>query len=91
MLRNLGVDEETAKQISNGNLSPKAVLTQIGELLGGQPHVIQEGFQESVKEFLGSRAFSNLLQSEMTGQWLIRPEDVAEQRACRICRTMWIL
>ena len=79
MLRNLGVDEETAKQISNGNLSPKAVLTQIGELLGGQPHVIQEGFQESVKEFLGSRAFSNLLQSEMTGQWLIRPEDVAEK------------
>lgn len=79
ILQKLGTDAETAKEISNGNLSPKAVLSQIGELLSGHSHVIQEGFQESVKELLGSRTFQSLLQNEMAGQWLVKPEEVADK------------
>ena len=79
MMQKLGTDAEMAKAISIGNLSPKTVLSQISELLAGHSHVIREGFDESLKELFGSKAFQNLLQTEMSGQWLVKPEDVAEK------------
>ncbi|MCM1387270.1 MAG: flagellar hook-length control protein FliK [Bacillus sp. (in: Bacteria)] len=79
LLQKLGVDAETARQAGNGELSPKAALTHIGELLSGYSHLIREDFQESVKELLGSKAFQNLLQSQMTEQWTLKPEDVAQK------------
>ncbi|MCM1252340.1 MAG: flagellar hook-length control protein FliK [Clostridium sp.] len=79
LLQKLGVDAETARQAGNGELSPKAALTHIGEMLSGHSHLIREDFQESVKELLGSKAFQNLLQSQMTEQWTLKPEDVAQK------------
>lgn len=77
MLQKLGADTEFAKQMANGKIPPKTVLTQIGELIKGHPHLIREGFQESVKELFGSKAFQNLLQAEVKNQWLLKPEEVA--------------
>lgn len=79
MLQKLGTDAESAKQIGDGAVSPKTVLSHIGELISGNSHLIREDFQESVKELLGSRAFRNLLQSQMTNDWSLKPEDVAQK------------
>lgn len=79
MFQKLGADEALAKQIGNGSLSPKTVLTQLHDLLAGNPHTIREDFQEDVKELFGSRAFRNLLEAGMKNDWLIKPEDVADK------------
>ncbi|MDE7340187.1 MAG: flagellar hook-length control protein FliK [Lachnospiraceae bacterium] len=79
MFQKLGADEALSKQIGNGSLSPKAVLTQLHNLLAGNPHTIREDFQEDVKMLFGSRAFRNLLEAGMKNDWLIRPEDVADK------------
>lgn len=79
MLQKLGTDAETAKQIGDGAVPAKTVLSHIGELIAGNSHLIREDFQESVKELLGSRAFRNLLQAQMTNDWSLKPEDVAQK------------
>ena len=79
MLQKLGTDAETAKQIGNGAFSPKTVLSHIGELISRNSHLIREDFQDSLKELLGSRAFRNLLQSQMRNDWSLKPEDVAQK------------
>lgn len=79
MLQKLGTDAETAKQIGNGNIPAKTVLNHINELLLSHAHLTREDFQESVKELLGSKAFQNLLQSQMANQWTLKPEDVAQK------------
>ncbi len=79
MLQNLGTDAETAKQVGNGAFSPKAVLSHIGELISRNSHLIREDFQESLKDLLGSKAFRNLLQSQMKNDWSLKPEDVAQK------------
>ncbi|MBD5453779.1 MAG: flagellar hook-length control protein FliK [Lachnospiraceae bacterium] len=79
MLQKLGTDAESAKQIGDGAVSPKTVLSHIGELISGNSHLIREDFQESVKELLGSKAFQNLLKSQMTNDWSLKPEDVAQK------------
>ena len=79
MLQKLGTDAETTKQIGNGAFSPKTVLSHIGELISRNSHLIREDFQESLKELLGSKAFRNLLQSQMKNDWSLKPEDVAQK------------
>lgn len=79
MFQKLGADENLAKQVGNGSLSPKAVLTQLHNLLTGNPHTIREDFQEDVKMLFGSRAFRNLLEAGMKNDWLLKPEDVADK------------
>ncbi len=79
MFQKLGVDEALSKQIGNGSLSPKEVLTQLHHLLEGNPHTIREDFQEDIKMLFGSRAFRNLLEAGMKNDWLIKPEDVADK------------
>ncbi len=77
MMKKLGADTETAEQIGKGNLSPKETLSQINELLSWHPDIAGGRFHESVKELFGSKAFHNLLQTQMTKEWLIEPEEAA--------------
>lgn len=79
MMRKLGTDETTAKQIADGSLSPKETLTKIHDLLMEHPHLLREDFKEGIKQLFGSRAFQSLLQTEMTNQWTLKPEDVAQR------------
>lgn len=79
MLQKMGTDAELAKQIGNGNLSPKAVLSQIHHLISENAHMIREEFQEDLKSLFGSREFRNLLEAGMKNEWLIKPEDVADK------------
>ncbi len=77
LLERLGVDKETAQQISDGKLTPKEVLTQINEQIAQSAHVFKEGFSENLKELFGSRPFQNLLNAQLSDQWLLKPEEVA--------------
>lgn len=79
LFQKLGADEALSKQIGNGSLSPKAALTQLHNLLTGNPHTIREDFQEDVKTLFGSRVFRNLLEAGMKNDWLLKPEDVADK------------
>ena len=79
LFQKLGADEALSKQIGNGSLSPKAALTQLHNLLAGNPHTIREDFQEDVKMLFGSRVFRNLLEAGMKNDWLLKPADVADK------------
>ncbi|MDE6748507.1 MAG: flagellar hook-length control protein FliK [Lachnospiraceae bacterium] len=77
MIKKLGADTETAEQIGKGNLSPKETLSQISELLSGHSNIADSSFHQSVKELFGSKEFHNLLQTQMTKEWMIEPEEAA--------------
>ncbi|MCH5249369.1 MAG: flagellar hook-length control protein FliK [Lachnospiraceae bacterium] len=79
MIRKLGADPEIAKQISEGKLSAKETLSQINDLIAANSNLIKEGFHESLKDLFGSKSFHNLLQSQMSNSWLIKPEEVADK------------
>lgn len=76
LLKELGVEEDTAQQVKNGELPPKEVLALIREFMPKEgAGVLHERVMERL---LGSREFENLLKSEMEGQWTIKPEQVAD-------------
>ena len=78
MLKYLGVNEETAKQVQKGVLPPKEVLHLVRELM---PKVMQEKEPAKVMErLLGGKEFQNLLKAEMGKQWLIEPRKVADPK-----------
>ena len=77
MLQKLGTDTELAKQIAEGKLTPKETLSHINDLIAANANLFKEGFHESLKDLFGSRPFQNLLQAEMTNEWLLKPEEVA--------------
>ena len=79
MIQKLGADAELAKQIADGKLSSKEVLSHINDLIAANSNLIKEGFHESLKELFGSRSFQNLLQSQMSNDWLLKPEEVANK------------
>ncbi len=76
MLRELGVEEYTAGQIRNGEVSAKEVLSLIRNLMPGAgempSHVLERLF--------GGKEFEGLLRAEVERQWLIEPREVADPR-----------
>lgn len=76
MMRELGVDEHTAEQIKNGELTSKEVLALIREFM---PKSGADTMHERIMErILEGREFQELLKSEVGRQWLIEPKDVAD-------------
>lgn len=76
MLQELGVEEYTAGQIRNGEVSAKEVLSLIRNLMPGAgempSHVLERLF--------GGKEFEGLLRAEVERQWLIEPREVADPR-----------
>lgn len=76
LLKELGMEEDTAQQIKNGELPSKEVLSLIREFIPkGGAGMLHERVMERL---LGGREFESLLKSEMEGQWTIKPEQVAD-------------
>lgn len=78
MLRNLGVEEETAGQIQKGQIPPKEVLNLIREFLPKAMHDPDVG--KIMERLLGGKEFQNLLKAEIGKQWLIEPREVADPK-----------
>lgn len=76
LLRELGVDEQTAAQIKNGGLQTKDVLALIRHTLSGAGE--QEMPSQVLERLFGGREFEGLLKAEIGRQWLIEPRDVAD-------------
>lgn len=77
-LRRLGVEEETAQQIKNGNLPPKEVLNLVKNLL---PKAMRgEISGKDMQQLLGGKEFQALLKEEIGRQWTIEPRDVADKK-----------
>lgn len=76
LLRELGVDENTAEQIKTGELSPKEVLSLIREFIP-KDSAIQMHSRVMERLFEG-KELANLLKAEVSKQWLIEPKDVAD-------------
>ena len=76
LLRELGVDENKAEQIKNGELPPKEVLSLIREFM---PKAGASEMHARVMDRLfGGKELESLLKSEVSRQWLIEPKDVAD-------------
>lgn len=78
MLKNLGVDEETAGQIRKGEIPPKEVLNLVRDLLPKAMH--DQDAAKTMARLLGGREFQNLLKAEIGRQWLIEPKEVADPK-----------
>ena len=76
LLRELGVDEQTAAQVRGGGLPAKDVLALIRHTLSGAGK--QEMPSQLLERLFGGREFEGLLKAEMGRQWLIEPRDVAD-------------
>ncbi len=76
LLRELGVDEQTAAQVRGGGLPAKDVLALIRHTLSGAGK--QEMPSQVLERLFGGREFEGLLKAEMGRQWLIEPRDVAD-------------
>lgn len=76
LLRELGVDEQTAAQIKSGRLPAKDVLALIRHTLSGAGE--QEMPSQVLERLFGGREFEGLLKAEIGRQWLIEPRDVAD-------------
>ena len=78
LLRELGVDENTAEQVRNGEVPPKEVLSLIREFMPRSG--ANEMQSRAMERIFGGREFENLLKAEIGRQWLIEPRDVADPR-----------
>ena len=77
-LKSLGVDEQTAEQIKNGELSAKDVLQMIRHLLTGAQR--KDVPDQALQRLLGENEFKELLKDQIGRQWMIEPKDVADKK-----------
>ena len=77
-LRELGLHEQTAAQIKNGELDPKEVLQLVRQFVqkAGQ----SDASDQALHKLLGGREFQELLKQEIDRQWTIEPKDVADKK-----------
>ncbi len=76
MLKELGIDEHTAEQIKNGELTSKEALALIRGLIPKAG--ASEQHARMMERILEGKEFESLLKSEIGKQWLIEPKNVAD-------------
>lgn len=77
-LKGLGVDEQTAEQIKNGELPAKDVLQLVKHLLAGAQR--KDVPDQALQKLLGGNEFKELLKDQIGRQWMIEPKDVADKK-----------
>ncbi|MDE7200202.1 MAG: flagellar hook-length control protein FliK [Lachnospiraceae bacterium] len=78
VLKGLGVDEQTAEQIKNGELPTKDVLQLVRHLLTGAQR--KDVPDQALQRLLGGNEFKELLKDQIGRQWMIEPKDVADKK-----------
>ena len=76
MLKELGIDENTAEQIKNGEVTSKEALALIRGLIPKAG--ASEQHARMMERILDGKEFESLLKSEIGKQWLIEPKNVAD-------------
>ncbi len=78
MLKDLGVDEQTAEQVKSGELPAKEVLQLVRHLLTGAQR--KDAPEQALQKLLGGNEFRELLKDQISRQWMIEPRDVADKK-----------
>lgn len=76
-LTRAGMSEDLVKAFASGELSGVELFQHLSELLLQKDML--PGQRESITKLLGSKEFNQILKNEMTKQWMITPEEVAEE------------
>lgn len=76
-LKQAGVPDKLVNDVANNSISGQKFLENISRLLS--ENALPE--REAVFELLESREFKNVLKNEMSRQWLLQPEEVAEEQS----------
>ena len=74
-LKQAGVPDQTVKSLLSGKLSGSELLKEINQLLSEQ----NLPDQEALFRLLDGKEFKQILKNEMNHQWLLEPEEVAEE------------
>lgn len=78
VLKELGMNEETAAQVKNGQLPTKDVLQLVRQLLSKTPR--GDVPEQALQRLLGGKEFQALLKEQIGRQWMIEPQDVADKK-----------
>lgn len=78
VLRELGMNEETAAQVKNGQLPAKDVLQLVRQFLSKAPRGDMP--EQALQRLLGGKEFQALLKEQIGRQWMIEPQDVADKK-----------
>lgn len=78
VLKELGMNEETAAQVKNGQLLTKDVLQLVRQLLSKTPR--GDVPEQALQRLLGGKEFQALLKEQIGRQWMIEPQDVADKK-----------
>lgn len=76
-LKMAGLPDKTVTAVLNKQMSGRAILNEIDQLLSGD----EIPDKKAVFELLEGKEFKQLLKSEMTRQWLLFPEEVAKEHS----------
>ncbi|MBD5395421.1 MAG: flagellar hook-length control protein FliK [Lachnospiraceae bacterium] len=71
-----GMPEEFVKAFASGELSSKELLGRLNELLLKDD--LTRAQRESITHLIGGKELNKLVKNEMMEQWLVAPEDVAQ-------------
>ena len=77
-LRELGLQEQTAAQIKNGELDSKEVLQLVRQFVQKAGH--SDTSDQALHKLLGGKEFQELLKQEINRQWTIEPKNVADKK-----------
>lgn len=75
-LGNLGMDETMLEAFTQGSLTGKEALAEIAKALAQLPPDGKEALSNAV---FSTKGFQNLLQQNLTEQWLLTPEEVRDK------------
>ncbi len=76
-LKQAGIPGSTVSAVSQNRMSGQAILNEIQKLL--KEDALPD--REAAFELLESRPFKHLLKNEMSRQWLLTPEEVAQEHS----------
>jgi len=77
-LQQAGLPDKFIQSVAQKNMSSQAFLKEIESFLKSDSTLTN---QESVLELLDGKPFKSILKDEMSNQWLLQPEEVAQENS----------
>lgn len=77
-LQQAGLPDKFIQSVAQKNMSSQAFLQEIESFLKSDSTLTN---QESVLELLDGKPFKSILKDEMSNQWLLQPEEVAQENS----------
>lgn len=76
-LKQAGIPREMLEGLSNQKLTSQELINQLNNLLNNGHFTTRQ--KEGLLKLFGSKEFSKLIRSELTRQWFLEPQEVAQE------------